>query len=98
MNHLIDEQVAYVKERAEEPVSPRVLRAATVPGEADPPRCPDAIVNVEARGPASAGSSLASNDDQIHGSPSRRGENNRNARDGRKARYIGCLEKDRSAS
>jgi hypothetical protein len=35
VNHLIDEQVAYVKERVEEPVSPRVLRAAPVTSVAE---------------------------------------------------------------
>jgi len=38
VNHLIDEQVAYVKERVEEPVSPRVLRAAPAASATEPPK------------------------------------------------------------
>jgi hypothetical protein len=38
VNHLIDEQVAYVKERVEQPVSPRVLRAAAVASVTEPSR------------------------------------------------------------
>jgi hypothetical protein len=37
VNHLIDEQVAHVRERVEEPVSSRPLRAAPVVSAAEPP-------------------------------------------------------------
>jgi hypothetical protein len=37
LNSLIDEQVAYVKERVEEPVAPRVLRTAPVLSVTEPP-------------------------------------------------------------
>ncbi len=36
VKHLIDEQVAYVKERVEEPASPRVLRAAPAASVTEP--------------------------------------------------------------
>jgi hypothetical protein len=38
VNHMIDEQVAYVRDRVEEPVSPRVLRAAPVASVTEPPK------------------------------------------------------------
>jgi hypothetical protein len=38
VNLLIDEQVAYVKERVEEPIAPRVLRTAPVATVAEPPK------------------------------------------------------------
>jgi hypothetical protein len=37
LNTLIDEQVAYVKERVEEPVVPRVLRTVPVMSVTEPP-------------------------------------------------------------
>jgi hypothetical protein len=49
LNSLIDEQVAYVKERVEPPVAPRVLRAAPVLSMTEPPEEAAAVRSLDPR-------------------------------------------------